>query len=103
MAFTPYTSKLGALVATALLSISAWAQTATDMTNGEIRKVDKAASKITIKHDDIKNLEMPAMTMVFQVRDASLLDKVKAGDVVRFHAESQAGTYVVTRIEVTRK
>jgi Cu(I)/Ag(I) efflux system protein CusF len=96
-------SKLGALVAMTLLSVSAWAQTTVDMTDGEIRKVDKAASKITIKHGDIKNLDMPAMTMVFQVRDAALLDKVKTGDVVRFHAESQAGAYIVTHIDVTKK
>jgi len=103
MAFTLQTRTLGTLAAMALLSVSAWAQTTTDMTDGEIRKVDKAASKITIKHGDIKNLDMPAMTMVFQVRDAALLDKVKAGDVVRFHAESQAGTYIITHIDVAKK
>jgi Cu/Ag efflux protein CusF len=103
MAFNFPTRKWGALAAMALLSVSAWAQTPADMTDGEIRKIDKAASKITIKHGDIKNLDMPAMTMVFQVRDAALLDKVKTGDVVRFHAESQAGTYIVTHIDVAKK
>jgi len=103
MAFSNTHRKLGALAAMALLSVSAWAQAAADMTDGEIRKVDRAASKITIKHGDIKNLGMPAMTMVFQVRDAALLDKVKTGDVVRFHAESEAGAYIVTHIDVTKK
>ena len=103
MAFSNTPRKLGVMAAISLLSVSAWAQTATVMTDGEIRKVDKAASKITIKHGDIKNLDMPAMTMVFQVRDAALLDKVKAGDVVRFHAESQAGAYVVTHIDATKQ
>lgn len=103
MAFSNTLRKLGAIAAISLLSVSAWAQTATDLTDGEIRKVDKAASKITIKHGDIKNLGMPPMTMVFQVRDASLLDKVKAGDVIRFHAESQAGAYVVTHIDVAKQ
>jgi Cu/Ag efflux protein CusF len=65
-----------------------------DMAEGEIRKVDKENKKITIKHGVIKNLDMPAMTMVFQVKDPALLDKVKAGDKVRFSAE-QAGTAIV--------
>lgn len=103
MAFSNTLRKLGVMTAIAFLSASAWAQTATDLTDGEIRKVDKSASKITIKHGDIKNLGMPPMTMVFQVRDAALLDKVKAGDAVRFHAESQAGAYIVTHIDVTKQ
>ena len=65
-----------------------------DMADGEIRKVDKENKKITIKHGVIKRLDMPAMTMVFQVKDPALLDKVKAGDKVRFSAE-QAGTAIV--------
>ena len=72
---------------------------AVDMTDGEVRKVDKDASKLTIKHGEIKNLEMPAMTMVFQVKDHALLDKVKAGDKVKFRAEKAASGYVVTAIE----
>lgn len=69
-------------------------------TEGEVRKVDKAAGKITLKHGDIKNLEMPGMTMVFQVKDAALLDKVKAGDKVRFMADKADGAIVVTSIEL---
>ena len=69
------------------------------MTEGEIRKVDLENKKITIKHGDIKNLEMPGMTMVFQVKDAALLDKVKMGDKVRFKAEKANGAIVVTDIQ----
>jgi len=69
------------------------------LTEGEIRRVDKAAKKLTIKHGPIKNLDMPAMTMVFQVTDPALLDQVKAGDKVKFRAEKQGDTYLVTRIE----
>jgi Cu/Ag efflux protein CusF len=69
------------------------------LTDGEIRKVDKEAKKLTIKHGPIQNLDMPAMTMVFQVKDPALLDQVKAGDKVRFRAEKDGGAYVVTRIE----
>ena len=75
------------------------ASAAADMTDGEVRKVDKEAAKLTIKHGEIKNLEMPAMTMVFQVKDAALLDKVKAGDKVKFRAEKGAGGFMVTAIE----
>lgn len=71
----------------------------TDMTDGEIRKVDMDNKKITIKHGEIKNLDMPGMTMVFQVKDPAMLDKVKAGDKVRFKAEKAGGAIVVTDIQ----
>ena len=75
---------------------------ATAMTDGEVRKVDKDAAKITLKHGPIKNLDMPPMTMVFQVKDRAFLDKVKAGDKVRFAAEEKSGAYVVTAIEAAK-
>ena len=70
-----------------------------DMAEGEIRKVDMDNKKITIKHGDIKNLDMPGMTMVFQVKDPAMLVKVKAGDKVRFKAEKSGGAIVVTEIQ----
>ena len=70
-----------------------------DMADGEIRKVDVENKKITIKHGAIKNLDMPGMTMVFQVKDVAMLDKVKAGDKVRFSAEKTGGAIVVTEIQ----
>jgi Cu/Ag efflux protein CusF len=94
-----YARKLAVGAAIVLLAVSAVAQTTTDMVAGEVRKVDKAAGKITLKHGDIKNLDMPAMTMVFQVRDPAWLDKVKPGDKVRFSAESREGAIVVTAME----
>lgn len=69
---------------------------------GEIRKIDKSAAKITIKHGPMAKLDMPAMTMVFQVKDKALLDVVKAGDKVRFDAERSGGAYIVTEIETAR-
>ena len=72
------------------------------MSEGEVRKVDKEAKKITLKHGDIKNLDMPGMTMVFQVKDAALLDKVKAGDKVMFTAEKADGAIVVTDLVPAR-
>lgn len=84
----------------ALSSSLALAQTLPkDMADAEVRKVDKDAKKITLKHGPIKNLDMPAMTMVFQVKDAALLDKVAAGDKIKFTAEQQQGAYVVTGVE----
>ena len=70
-----------------------------DITAGEVRKVDKDAGKLTIKHDDIRNLDMPAMTMVFQVKDKSTLDKLQAGDKIKFKALSENGKLVATEIQ----
>ena len=72
------------------------------LTEGEVRKVDKDAKKITIRHGPIQNLDMPAMTMVFQVKDPALLDQVKAGDMVKFRAEQVGDTLTLTRIEKGR-
>ena len=68
------------------------------MAEGEIRKVDQGAGK-TIKHRPIQNLDMPAMTMVFQVTDPAVLQQVKPGDKVKFRAEKVGGVFTVTKIE----
>ena len=86
------------LAGVAAFSAGAFAQ-ATDMTDGEVRKIDKAQKKITLKHAEIKSLDMPPMTMVFVVRDAALLDKVQPGDKVRFKAIDDGGKLTVTEIE----
>ncbi|WP_066706949.1 copper-binding protein [Curvibacter delicatus] len=70
-----------------------------EMTQGEVRKIDKDAKKITIRHGEIKNLEMPPMTMVFQVRDPALLEKVQTGDQVQFKAMKDSGSLVVTDLQ----
>ncbi len=67
--------------------------------DGEIRKIDKSAAKITLRHGPMPQLDMPPMTMVFQVKDKALLDQVKPGDKVKFDAEKIGGAFVVTRIE----
>jgi Cu/Ag efflux protein CusF len=92
--------KFIAAAALVLAATSGLAQTAApDMAEAEIRKVDRDARKITLKHGPIKNLDMPPMTMVFQVRDVKMLDNLKAGDKVRFSADQQQGAYVVTAVE----
>ncbi|WP_424196665.1 copper-binding protein (plasmid) [Ampullimonas aquatilis] len=68
------------------------------MTDGEVKKIDKDTGKITLKHGEIKNLDMPGMTMVFTVKDKSLLDKVQPGDKVKFHAISDNGKLMVTDV-----
>jgi Cu(I)/Ag(I) efflux system periplasmic protein CusF len=88
------TSLLVAVLATALAATAA-----TDMSDGEVRKIDKAQAKITLKHGEIKNLDMPPMTMVFQVKEPALLDKLKVGDKLRFRAEKTPSGYAVTAIE----
>lgn len=72
------------------------------MTEGEIRKVDKDAKKITIKHGPIQNLDMPSMTMVFQVKNPAMLDQVATGDKIKFAVEKTGGALVVTHIEVAK-
>jgi Cu(I)/Ag(I) efflux system protein CusF len=72
------------------------------MTEGEIRKVDKNAGKITIRHAELKNLDMPPMTMVFQVKDKAMLDQVKAGDKVNFVADKVGGKFMVMQIEARK-
>ncbi len=73
-----------------------------DMTDGEVRKIDKDSQKITLKHGEIKNLGMPGMTMVFKVKEASALDAVQVGSKVRFVADKVDGALVVTAIEAVR-
>lgn len=73
-----------------------------DMADGEVRKIDKDNKKITLKHGEIKNLDMPGMTMVFRVGDPAMLDKVQAGDKVKFKAENAGGALVVTEIRLAK-
>ena len=75
---------------------------ATDMTDGEVRKIDMEGGKLTLKHADIKNLDMPGMTMVFVVKDKAMLDKLKTGDKVKFKAINDAGKFTVTEIQPAR-
>lgn len=78
------------------------AQADAAMADGEVRKIDRENGKITLKHGEITNLEMPGMTMVFQVKDPALLEKVKTGDKVRFAVSKSDGALVVTSIELAK-
>ena len=70
------------------------------LADGEIKKVNRDSKKMTIKHGDIKSLDMPGMTMVFQIRDTSLLETFKAGDKVKFVIEKLDGAFVVTSMQL---
>lgn len=91
------------LFATLLMTLSATAMATMPMVDGEVRKIDISAKKITLKHGEIKNLDMPPMTMVFQVKDPAMLDKVKVGDKVQFTVESANGAMTVLTIEPIKK
>lgn len=69
------------------------------MADAEIRKIDLENKKITLKHGEIKNLDMPSMTMVFQVKDAAMMDKLATGDKVKFTADKVGSIFTVMSIE----
>jgi Cu/Ag efflux protein CusF len=99
---------IAAAIALASLHSGAFAQSAdtaaaatpeaSALSEGEVRKIDKAAGKITIKHGPLLNLDMPGMTMSFRVADAATLDKLAVGDAIRFRAEKVDGAYTATNI-----
>jgi len=69
------------------------------MTDGEVKKIDKDAGKITIKHGEIKHMDMPGMTMVFVVKDKALLEAVPVGAKIQFMATNENGQMTVTDIQ----
>ena len=70
-----------------------------ELSEGEITRWDPRTLRLTLKHGEIKNLEMPPMTMVFRVADAGVVGDLKPGDKVRFRAEQVSGAYHVQRVE----
>lgn len=82
------------LAALALAGLPAHAQSS----DAEVMKIDKPQQKITLKHGEIKNLDMPPMTMVFRVQDTGMLDAVKVGDKVKFDADKVGGQYTVVKL-----
>ncbi len=97
---------LAVFVAALLVSAgTAWAtshSTELSPTEGEVRKVDLEAKKLTLKHGEIKNLDMPGMTMVFHVKDPAMLDQVKRGDKVMFTVQKLNGVFTVMSLEALK-
>ena len=71
-----------------------------DAVQGEVRKIDEAAGKITLKHGPITSLGMDVgMTMTFRVKDPAMLKDVKIGDKVEFEAENTGSGFAVTKMQ----
>ena len=75
------------------------ARPATALSEGEIRRLDPETGKLTIRHGEIRNLDMPPMTMVFTASDKAMLAGLKVGDRIRFAASNEGGRYLVTEIQ----
>lgn len=78
------------------VSTPAWA---VELTIGMVKKVDEKQMKVTIKHEELKNLEMPSMTMVFAIADAAMLTKLKVGSQIKFVADRVNGRLTVTEVQ----
>lgn len=88
---------------TALISFSLQAAEPAPLSQGEVRKIDSSAKKITLRHGPIASVGMPPMTMVFEVDPPSLLEQVAVGDKVRFQVEQRGSRYVVTELQPGEK
>jgi Cu(I)/Ag(I) efflux system protein CusF len=89
---------LGGLILGMGVALAAWAQAV----DGEVIRVDQDAGKITLKHGEIKNLDIPAMQMSFRVSDVNWLKTLQVHDKVRFSADKIGGQFTVTAIEVRK-
>ncbi len=104
-AMLAWATALPLLAAAALLASAApharaqTAAAASDWTEAEVRKVDRDAGKVTLKHAEIKSLEMPPMTMVFQARDKAMLEGLETGSKIRFRAGRDKGQYMVMELQ----
>lgn len=112
----PMKSKFNAVLAASVLAFSmagqasaqqapaaqATASAPSAFADGEVRKVDRDAKKITLKHGEVKNLDMPPMTMVFAVKDEAILGAVKAGHRVQFKAIDDGGKLTVVEIRAAK-
>ncbi len=95
-------NKLGVTLAATLLALTTSA-IAADTITGEVKKIDEAASRITLKHGPASSLGMDEpMTMVYRVKDPAMLKQVKVGDTVRFEAEEAAAGFTVTKLQKSK-
>lgn len=74
------------------------ASAAAELTDGEVKRIDKEAGKITLRHGELKNLNMAAMTMVFRVKDPAMLDQVQVGNKVKFSADRVDGAVTIVQL-----
>ncbi|MCA1368358.1 copper-binding protein [Bradyrhizobium sp. BRP14] len=86
-------------LASALALGTAYGALAAEFTKATVKKIDLKAKKVTLIHEELKSLDMPAMTMVFRVRDDALLEKLKEGANIEFAAERVDGKLTVTEVK----
>jgi len=92
--------KLTTLMIAAMITVAGSAAAfATEYTKGTVKKVDMKAGKVTIIHEELANLDMPAMTMVFRTNEPAMLEKMKAGDEIEFVADRVRGKLTVTELK----
>ena len=92
--------KLTTLMIAAMIAVTgSSAAFATEYTKGTVKKIDMKAGKVTIIHEELTNLDMPAMTMVFRAADPAMLEKMKAGDAIEFVADRVKGKLTVTELK----
>jgi len=89
-------------LASAALLVLSVAASAQAVVTGEVKKVDKPAGRLTVKHGEIKAFDMPGLTGSYKVQDAAMLDKVQAGDHVQFNLDRINNQYTITRIDVQK-
>lgn len=77
----------------------ATAATTSALTEGEVRKVDKAAGKVTLKHGAMPKFDMPPMTMTYRVKDKAMLDGLRPGDKIKFDVDGAGGEFTVLHLE----
>lgn len=113
-----FVTSFAALAAATALSLPAVAQTANPhaghaahgtqapattggklLYDGEVKRLNPDAKRITLAHGPLKEFDMPAMTMAFNVKDVKQIAALKVGDKVRFALEASGENYVITRIE----
>lgn len=87
------------LVAATVAVAGATASLASEYTKGVVKKVDLKAGKVTIIHEELANLEMPAMTMVFRTIDTAMLERMKVGEAIEFIADRVNGKLTVTDLK----
>ena len=90
--------KLIQLTAVALIVSAGAAFADTHITNGTVTKIDTKWNKVTVDHEELKNLDMPAMKMVFQVAEPEMLEKLSEGQSIQFAADRVNGKLTITEI-----
>lgn len=87
------------MIAAMVAAAGSSAALATEYTKGTVKKVDIKAGKVTIIHEELANLDMPAMTMVFRTVDPAMLEKMNPGDDIEFIADRVKGKLTVTELK----